>query len=137
MDTGRRMNVFGFLNPEPTISERDIESGLHWMTWDGAVSNGFSSITTSGILADFFSHRQLMLVFHWFDEAQRLELPAFSVASYDSLFAITFTLGLLTLSILSLVHEEGEVGREVALESLTSPMREFSQKSVRWRASVC
>ncbi|HEY93978.1 MAG TPA: hypothetical protein G4O15_03450 [Dehalococcoidia bacterium] len=47
------MNAFRFLNPKPTISEQDIHSGLKWMIWEGAVSNGFSSITTSGILAAF------------------------------------------------------------------------------------
>jgi len=47
------MNIFRFLNPKPTISDGDIKSGLRWMTWEGAVSNGFSSITTSGILAAF------------------------------------------------------------------------------------
>jgi len=81
-----------------------------------------------GILADFFSQRQLMLVFYWFDKAQTIELPAFSVGSYDFLFAITFILGLITLSTLSLVREEGEVGREVVLEALTSPIRELSQQ---------
>ncbi|MFC1870936.1 MFS transporter [Chloroflexota bacterium] len=81
-----------------------------------------------GILADFFSQRQLMVVFYWFDKAQTIELPAFSMGSYDFLFAITFILGLITLSTLSLVREEGEVGREVVLESLTSPIRELSQQ---------
>jgi MFS family permease len=81
-----------------------------------------------GILADFFSTRQLNLVFYWIESSSELEVPALSVGSYDFLFAITFILGTITLSTLALVKEEGEVGREVVLDSLTSPIRELSQQ---------
>lgn len=43
----------GILTPKPTISDREINSGLRWMTLDGMASLGFSSITTSGFLAAF------------------------------------------------------------------------------------
>ncbi len=81
-----------------------------------------------GVLANFFSQRHLMLVFFWFEKTEQYELPAFSMGSFDFLFAITFILGLFTLSTLALVREEGEVGREVVLESLTSPIGEFTQQ---------
>ena len=47
------MNLFKFLKPKPTISEQDRARGLRWFVWEGAVSLGFSSITTSGFLAAF------------------------------------------------------------------------------------
>jgi len=80
-----------------------------------------------GILADFFSTRQLSLVFTWFDPARSVELPAFSMTGFDFLFGIAFILGLMTLGALATVREEGEVSREVILESLTTPMRQLSQ----------
>jgi MFS family permease len=45
--------MFKFLKPKPTISEKDIARGLRWLTFDGMVSQGFNSITTSGILAAY------------------------------------------------------------------------------------
>ena len=80
-----------------------------------------------GFLADFFSVRQLSLVFSWFEPNLSVELPTVSLSGFDFLFGITFVVGLITLSILATVHEEGEVGREVILESLTAPVREFSR----------
>ncbi len=47
------MRLFKFLKPKPTISEKDIATGLRWLTLDGMVSQGFNSITTSGILAAY------------------------------------------------------------------------------------
>ena len=47
------MNLFRRLRPKPAISEQDMTSGLRWLTWEGAVSLGFNSITTSGILVAF------------------------------------------------------------------------------------
>jgi MFS family permease len=47
------MRLFKFLKPKPTISEKDITTGLRWLTLDGMVSQGFNSITTSGILAAY------------------------------------------------------------------------------------
>ena len=47
------MNLFRLLKPKPTISEQDVATGLRWLTREGTVSLGFSSITTSGFLAAF------------------------------------------------------------------------------------
>ena len=47
------MNLFRFLRPKPTISDHDITSGLRWYTWEGTVSLGLFSITTSGFLAAY------------------------------------------------------------------------------------
>lgn len=47
------MDIFNFLKPKPTISDKEIKTGLRWLTLEGTASMGFSSITTSGILAAF------------------------------------------------------------------------------------
>ena len=38
---------------KPTISDQEVTAGLRWLTREGIVSIGFSSITTSGFLAAF------------------------------------------------------------------------------------
>ncbi|MFC2041459.1 MFS transporter [Chloroflexota bacterium] len=80
-----------------------------------------------GLLADFFNVRQLHLTFTWIDPASTIQLPAMSIIGRDFLFGIAFVLGLITLGMLALIKEEGEVGREVILDSLMSQMREFSR----------
>jgi len=80
-----------------------------------------------GFLADFFSTRQLNLIFNWSDPLTTLEFTAINISGRDFLFGIAFVLGLITLGFLALIREEGEEGREVILESLMSPMREISQ----------
>ena len=80
-----------------------------------------------GLLADYFSVRQLDLTFTWIDPASTIQLPALSIIGRDFLFGIAFILGLFTLSFLASIREEGEVGREVILESLIAPVREFSR----------
>ncbi len=80
-----------------------------------------------GVLADFFSARQLNLTFTWIGPAGSVQVPAISIIGFDFLFGIAFILGLMTLTSLATLHEEGEVSREVILESLMNPMREFSR----------
>lgn len=79
-----------------------------------------------GLLADFFNVRQLNLIFTWIDPVSSIQLPALSIIGHDFLFAIAFIVGLITLGVLARIREEGEVGREVILESMMTPMREFS-----------
>jgi hypothetical protein len=80
-----------------------------------------------GLLADFFSTRQLDLIFTWTDPVTSVQLPALSIIGFDFLFGIAFILGIVTLGTLARVREEGEVGREVILESLFFPTRELSR----------
>jgi MFS family permease len=80
-----------------------------------------------GLLADFFSVRQLNLTFSWTDPATTVQLPALSIIGHDFLFGIAFIVGLITLGSLARIREEGEVGREVLLESLFFPTRELSR----------
>jgi MFS family permease len=76
-----------------------------------------------GYLADFFSVRHLSLIFTWTSPIRSIQLPAFSLVGFDFLFCITFIMGLFTLSALVAFREEGEVGREVILDTLFAPMR--------------
>jgi MFS family permease len=78
-----------------------------------------------GILADFFSTRQLNLTFTWNDPVSSVQLPALSIIGFDFLFGIAFIVGIITLGALATIREEGEVGREVILESLFFPTREL------------
>jgi len=47
------MRIREIFHPKPTISDKEMRSGLRWLTFDGMASMGFSSITTSGFLAAF------------------------------------------------------------------------------------
>ncbi len=80
-----------------------------------------------GLLADFFSTRQLNLTFTWIEPATMVQLPFLSITGRDFLFGIAFIAGLIVLGILARIREEGEMGREVILESLMMPVREFSR----------
>jgi MFS family permease len=76
-----------------------------------------------GYLADFFSVRQLSLVFEWTSPIHSVQLPVLSLSGFDFLFCITFVVGIFTLSALVAFREKGEVGREVILDTLFAPMR--------------
>jgi MFS family permease len=80
-----------------------------------------------GVLADFFSVHQLNLTFTWIGPAGSVNVPALNLIGFDFLFGIAFILGLMTLGTLARLREEGEVSREVILESLMNPTREFSR----------
>jgi len=80
-----------------------------------------------GVLADFFNARNLALDFTWAAPTRTIELGVINLTSFDFLFIIAFIVGLVTLSVLASVREEGEVTREVALGELASQTRTFSQ----------
>ncbi|HEY49988.1 MAG TPA: MFS transporter [Dehalococcoidia bacterium] len=80
-----------------------------------------------GYFADYFSVRQLSLTFEWLSPGSHFEIGALSLTGFDFLFGITFILGLLTLTLLSGVREEGEAKRETVLDALHAPMRELSR----------
>ena len=73
-----------------------------------------------GRFADYFSTRAFNVNVEWIGPDRMVELPAFSLTGYDFLFAVAFLAGILTLSRLSAVREEGESSREAALEELMS-----------------
>lgn len=78
-----------------------------------------------GFLADFFSQRHFALTFTWASPAQSYQIQALSITGFGFLFAIAFLLGLITLNLLAHLREEGEVSRDVVLESLINPIREL------------
>ncbi len=43
----------GLFSPKPTLTEEETARGMRWMTWEGAASMGFGSITGSGFLAAY------------------------------------------------------------------------------------
>ena len=47
------MSLFNSLKPQPVIEKQDIAKGLRWLVWEGTVSLGLNSITTSGFLAAY------------------------------------------------------------------------------------
>ena len=71
-----------------------------------------------GALADFFSVRVFRIDFSWSSPNGVFELPAVTLTGFDFLFAIAFILGLLSLNLLAALREEGEIGRESALNEL-------------------
>jgi MFS family permease len=80
-----------------------------------------------GYFADYFSVRQLSLTFEWLSPTSHFNIGALYLTGFDFLFGITFVLGLITLTLLGGVREEGEESREVVLDALGAPMRELSR----------
>ena len=80
-----------------------------------------------GFLADTFSTRQLNFTLTWIDPSSTFNLPFLSITGRDFLFGIAFFLGILTLGMLATIREEGDVGREVILESLYEPIKDISR----------
>lgn len=80
-----------------------------------------------GYFADYFSDRTLSLNWTWQDPTHAVDLPALHLTGFDFLFGIAFLVGALTLNILLALREEGEVGRDVVLQELFSPGRQFSR----------
>lgn len=78
-----------------------------------------------GLLANFFSGRQLDLVVTWINPTSSIQFSTLSIIGRDFLFGIAFLLCLSTIGILAIIKEKGEVSREVLLDSLMSPIREF------------
>jgi hypothetical protein len=80
-----------------------------------------------GLMADFFSKRQLDLTITWTDPTTLMQVSALNIVGLEFLFGIAFVLGLITIGILTTIREEGAVSREVILESLMFPTREISR----------
>ena len=80
-----------------------------------------------GAFAQFFATRELFVNILWVDAGDTSNLPALSFTGFDFLFGIAFVIGLVSLSMLRSVREEGEVEKEVLLDTLNSPMRELAR----------
>lgn len=104
----------------------EATSYLAGVSLAGSIGAGVGPLC-GGLLADFFGTRQLALTFTWTSLLNYLQVPALRITGFGFLLGIAFILGLITLSILARIREEGEVSREVVLESLTFPTREISR----------
>ncbi len=77
-----------------------------------------------GIFVDFFSVRRFEISIEWVDPARTVEFPAVFLTGYDFLFALAFLFGLVTLSVLGRVREDGESNREAVMSELSAQTRE-------------
>jgi len=104
----------------------EATSYLAGVSLAGSIGAGVGPLC-GGLLADFFSTRQLSLTFTWTGPLNYLQIPALRITGFGFLVGIAFILGLMTLTMLARIREEGEVSREVVLESLMFPTREISR----------
>ncbi|MCY3921341.1 MAG: MFS transporter [Chloroflexi bacterium] len=77
-----------------------------------------------GAFVDFFSVRRFEISIEWVDPARTVEFPAVFLTGYDFLFALAFLFGLVTLTVLGRVREEGESNREAVMSELAAQTRE-------------
>ncbi len=77
-----------------------------------------------GLFADFFSVRHLEVAVEWVSPARTVEFPAVFLTGFDFLFAVAFVMGLVTLRVLASVREEGEVDRQVVMDTLMAQTRD-------------
>jgi MFS family permease len=76
-----------------------------------------------GRLADYFSVRQLSVALTWTGPESAFRFSPVQLTGFDFMFGIAFGLGLLSLNVLTLLREQGEVGREVVMDALFAPMQ--------------
>ncbi|HEU0022646.1 MAG TPA: MFS transporter [Dehalococcoidia bacterium] len=91
-----------------------------------SLGTGFGPLA-GGLFSDFFSVRQLGLVFEWVDPSRVAQVTFLNFTGFDFLFVLAFIIGLVTLNTLTTLLEEGEVGREVVLAELLGPTREMAR----------
>lgn len=77
-----------------------------------------------GAFADYFSVRHLQVAVEWVSPSSTFDFPALFLTGYDFLFVIAFLLGLVTLSLLGKIREEGEASSQVVMAELMSQTRE-------------
>lgn len=76
-----------------------------------------------GRLADFFSVHEFSVSFAWTRPDGVSTFAPISLTGFDFMFGIAFLLGLLSLNVLTLLREQGEVSEEVVIDSLFAPMQ--------------
>jgi MFS family permease len=81
-----------------------------------ALAAGLAPIL-GGLLADFFGDRQLQLILRWTAPDAEVTLPL-TLSHWDFYFLLAGLLGLYALHRLSLVREQGEIGRREMLEQV-------------------
>ena len=76
-----------------------------------------------GAFIDYFNVRHLEIAVEWVSPTSSFDFPALFLTGYDFLFAIAFVLGLVVLSMLGRVREQGEVDRDVVMDDLINQTR--------------
>ena len=72
----------------------------------------------SGLLADFFSARELAMSLSWSEPARHLSVYALNFKALDFVFLIAFMVGMFALRKLAAVREEGEVPHDRVVNEL-------------------
>ncbi|MFO7869909.1 MAG: MFS transporter [Kiritimatiellia bacterium] len=83
----------------------------------GAVAGAFAPLL-GGMLADFFSARELALSLTWSDPLRELSMYALNFKALDFVFLIAFAVGMFALHKLAAVNETGEVPQEKVVGEL-------------------
>ena len=76
-----------------------------------------------GAFIDYFNVRHLEIAVEWVSPTSSFDFPALFLTGYDFLFAMAFVLGLVVLSMLGRVREQGEVDRDVVMDDLIDQTR--------------
>lgn len=77
-----------------------------------------------GVLASFFSPKELSLALTWKSGGGSFTLPSLGLAGFDFIFLIAFLIGLLAINALALVPEQGVGRREQVLAGMTAQAQE-------------
>lgn len=95
----------------------------------GAVAGSIAPML-GGVIADFFSNRELSLSMNWSEPARQVSVYALNFKALDFLFLFAFLVGLYAINRLGKVKEEGDVGEKQVIEELkqgvTQPFRQVT-----------
>lgn len=72
----------------------------------------------SGLLADFFSARELSMALNWSEPSRQLSVYALNFKALDFVFLIAFVIGMFAMRKLAAVKEEGEVPSDKVISEL-------------------
>ncbi|MDA0746703.1 MAG: MFS transporter [bacterium] len=85
----------------------------------GAATGAIAPLA-GGLIADFFSLRELSLTVNWSEPARHLSVYALNFRALDFLFGIAFVVGFYALNRLARVKEEGEMTEEKVMDELVN-----------------
>ncbi|MCB0807023.1 MAG: MFS transporter [Bacteroidales bacterium] len=83
---------------------------------------GSISPLAGGVVADFFSARELSLTLNWSAPTVEVSMYALNFKALDFLFFLAFIVGIISLNRLSLIKEEGEVEEKEVLAHLQNEL---------------
>jgi hypothetical protein len=80
-----------------------------------------------GLLAHFFTERELSLLLRWRTPDGALEFDTLSISQWDFFFVIAAAVGLVAIFLLGRVREVGEVHEKVVISELYLNAKRFVQ----------